>query len=180
MRPFRSLLMLGSLLLFTGCADQLDSYRGTTPVMQFDRFFAGPVEGHGIVQDRSGKIIRRFDVAMNGSWHGDDFVLAEHFKYYDGKTQDRAWHVRKIAANEYVGRAADIIGDAPGRQEGSAIRWRYVMQVPTQGGNTYDMTFDDWMYMMNDDVVINRSFMKKFGVQVAELTITMRKLPGKP
>ena len=172
------LAMAAILMSLTGCADRLDAYRGTTPPMQFDRFFDGPVKGYGIVQDRSGEIIKRFDVAMNGAWHGDDFVLAEHFDYYDGKTVDRAWHVRQIAADRYVGRASDIVGDAPGHAVGSAIRWNYVMQVPV-GDTTYDMRFDDWMYMMHDGVVINRNAMSKFGVHVADLTIVMLKQPRK-
>lgn len=174
MHFFRLLTLIGMTIMLCSCADKLDSYKGTTPVMKFDEFFNGPVKGYGIVQDRGGKIINRFDIDMVGTWKGNDGTLAEHFVYYDGHTQDRTWKIKKLSDNTFVGHADDIIGDAPGRSEGTAIRWNYVMQVPV-GGRTFNLAFDDWMFMMNDGIVINRSVMKKFGIRVADLTIVMRK-----
>jgi hypothetical protein len=42
-------------------------------------------------------------------------------------------------------------------------------------GSTYRIRFDDWMWAMNDGVVVNRSYLKKFGFTVAELTLFMQK-----
>ena len=39
----------------------------------------------------------------------------------------------------------------------------------------YRIRFDDWMWVMNDGVLINRSYLKKFGITVSELTIFMQK-----
>ena len=33
------------------------------------------------------------------------------------------------------------------------------------------ITFDDWIFMQNERVVINRAKMTKFGIKVAELTV---------
>ena len=143
--------------------------------MQYDKFFAGHVDGHGLVQDRSGKVIKRFDVAIDSGWHGDEFVSTEHYKYYDGKIQDRTSYIRKIDPDHYTGRARDIIGGATGEQAGSAIGWRYTMEVPADSGGVYDMDFDDWMYQMHDNLVIDRNAMSKYGVHVADITIVMQK-----
>jgi len=35
--------------------------------------------------------------------------------------------------------------------------------------------FDDWMYLMDDRVMLNRSAMSKFGVYLGEVTLTFRK-----
>jgi len=43
------------------------------------------------------------------------------------------------------------------------------------GNSTYRITFDDWMFLMNDDILINRSYLKKFGITVGELSIFMQK-----
>jgi len=41
---------------------------------------------------------------------------------------------------------------------------------------SYRLKFDDWMWAMDDgNVVINRSYLKKFGITVAEITIFMQK-----
>ena len=37
-----------------------------------------------------------------------------------------------------------------------------------------DGKFDDWMYLMENGTIINRSQFRKFGVKVAELVATMR------
>ena len=54
------------------------------------------------------------------------------------------------------------------------MRWAYQMDLDV-GDNTYRITFDDWMFLMNDGVLINRSYLKKFGITVAELTLFMQK-----
>ena len=48
------------------------------------------------------------------------------------------------------------------------------MNLPV-GDKTYKITFDDWMFQMNDGVLINRSYLKKFGFTVGELTLFMQK-----
>ena len=54
------------------------------------------------------------------------------------------------------------------------MRWAYQMDLPV-GDNTFRITFDDWMFLMNDGVLVNRSYLKKFGFKVAELTLFMQK-----
>jgi len=54
------------------------------------------------------------------------------------------------------------------------MRWAYRMDLPV-GDKTYRITFDDFMFLMNDGVLINRSYLKKFGFTVAELTLFMQK-----
>ncbi|MFT5760687.1 MAG: hypothetical protein ACI9LM_005474, partial [Alteromonadaceae bacterium] len=61
-----------------------------------------------------------------------------------------------------------------GKLEGSAMQWAYQMDLPV-GDSTYRITFDDWMFLMNDGVLVNRSYLKKFGITMAELTLFMQK-----
>ena len=35
--------------------------------------------------------------------------------------------------------------------------------------------FDDWMYLINEDVMLNRSVMKKFGVELGSVTLSMHR-----
>jgi hypothetical protein len=49
------------------------------------------------------------------------------------------------------------------------------MQLPVKD-KTYHFKFDDWMWQLNDGIVINRSYIKKFGITVAELTLFMQKV----
>lgn len=175
MRKLLASAVLGVVMALGGCSSSpMKHYAGTTPDIAFEEFFSGDIKAWGLVQNRSGKVIRRFDVDMKGTWQGDTGTLEEIFTYYDGETQKRIWHIKKNADGTYEGRADDILGKAAGVVSGSAARWKYSMDLPV-GDTTYKITFDDWMFRMNDGVVINRSYLKKFGVTVAELTIFMQK-----
>lgn len=160
--------------MFSGCSQTLDYYAGTTPKADIKEFFNGHIKGWGIAQDWRGRVVNRFDIDMVGAWDGDSGTLTEHFVYYDGKKQERVWTIKKLPDGRYVGTAADIIDKADGKVNGTAAQWRYTMDLPV-GDTTYRLTFDDWMWQMNDGVLINRSYLKKFGVTVAELSIFMQK-----
>jgi Protein of unknown function (DUF3833) len=175
MRNFILTLCMGALMTLTGCSSKsLQNYDGTTPPVDIKTYFSGPIRAWGIVQDRSGKVVQRFDVQMMGRWEGDVGTLEEEFKYYDGRTQQRIWTIKKIGENKFEGTAGDIIGVAKGAQNGSAVQWAYQMDLEVKG-TTYRVTFDDWMFMMNDGILINRSYIKKFGITMAELTLFMQK-----
>lgn len=162
-------------MLLNACSStQIDHYKGTTPAVSLRAFFDGPIKGWGILQDHSGKVTRRFDIDMEGSWEGDTGTLHEKFSFYDGEKQERTWTIRQMPNGTYQGTAGDILGTAKGKAEGSAVQWKYVMDLPV-GNTTYRITFDDWMFLMNGDVLVNRSYLKKFGFTVAELTIFMQK-----
>ena len=48
------------------------------------------------------------------------------------------------------------------------------MNVPFKGSE-YRVKFEDWLWSMDEGVVFNRSYIKKFGFKVAEVTIFMQK-----
>lgn len=165
----------GALTMLSSCGGHsLEQYKDTSPRADIREYFNGPVKAWGIVQDWRGRVINRFDVDMVGTWQGDTGTLTEDFTYYDGKTQRRIWTIRKMADGRYEGTADDIIDKATGQTSGSAARWSYVMDLPVDD-TTYRIRFDDWMWVMNDGVLINRSYLKKFGITVSELTIFMQK-----
>lgn len=161
--------------MLCGCSSKkLDLYKDDHPKMDIESYFTGPIKAWGFVQNRKGDVVTKFDVTMMGSWENGVGTLEEDFNYYDGKTQKRIWTLTKDGENKLIGKADDIIGEAKGEQKGSAFRFQYVMDIPVDG-STYRMTLDDWMWRMNDGVLINRSYIKKFGITFAELTLFMQK-----
>jgi len=153
---------------------KLSKYNNTTPKADIQSYFNGPIKAWGIIQDWRGQVVSRFDVDMVGSWEGGVGTLKENFRYYNGDTQKRVWTITKNADGNYTGKADDIIGDATGFSNGSALQWNYKMDI-TVDDRTYRINFDDWMWQMNDGVLINRSYLKKYGFTVAELTLFMKK-----
>lgn len=167
---------MGLLAILSGCAGGLsvDRYTEAQPSLDLQQYFTGPIKAWGLVQDYQGNVKRRFDVEMVGTWEGDVGTLKEKFQYYDGETQERVWTIKKVAQNAYEGSAGDIVGTATGQTSGNAMRWAYQMDLKV-GEKTYRITFDDWMFLMNDGVLINRSYLKKYGFTVGELTLFMQK-----
>jgi hypothetical protein len=111
---------------------------------------------------------------MDCQWQGDTGTLDEHFTYSDGTKQRRVWTLKKIGDNRYIGTASDVIGEASGATGGNAFNWRYTLALPVDG-KTYHVSFDDWMFMMDDKVMLNRAVMSKFGFRLGEVTLSFRK-----
>ena len=160
--------------LVAGCAAvEVGDYRNETPVLDLSRYFDGTVDGWGMVQDRSGKVLRRFEVLIVGTWSGERGTLDEYFTFSDGKQERRVWQLVKEGA-QYSGTAGDVVGTARGEARGNALHWRYVLAVPVDG-TTWNLDMDDWMYLVDDRTLLNRTRMSKLGVQVGEVTLAFRK-----
>ena len=113
---------------------------------------------------------------MHCSWDGDTGTLDEDFTYSDGTTQKRVWTLKKVGENRYIGTAGDVIGEADGRTGGNTLNWKYVLALPVDG-KVYHVNFDDWMYQMDENVMLNRAVMSKFGIRLGEVTLSFRKRP---
>lgn len=162
------------VLLLAGCAVDPAIYADEEPRMRIEEYFAGKTRGWGIVQDRSGEVIRRFVVDMHGTFEGDEFVLREDFRYDDGEIDHREWRVRVTGKHTYEGRAGDVNGVAHGEAYGNALNWHYSLNVKA-GERTWALNFNDWMYLHEDGVLINRATFSRFGIRLGEVTITFRK-----
>ena len=170
----RWILSFTVAILMTGCATLVpQDYAKETPKLDLATYFNGRVDGFGMVQDRSGKVLRRMVVELDCKWNGSEGVLNESFQWSDGKTEKRVWKIRKDG-DRYLGTAGDVVGEAKGEAAGNALRWNYVLALPV-GDSTYHMDMDDWMWMIDDKTLANRTTMTKFGVRVAEISIFFRK-----
>jgi hypothetical protein len=164
-----------ALSLAGGCASvDPASYAAERPALDLRTYFDGRVDAWGVFQDRSGKVVRRFTVTIDGRWDGDVGVLDEAFAYSDGSTQRRVWTLRRVAEGRYTGTADDVIGEASGQVAGNAFHWRYTLALPVDG-RVWHVDFDDWMFLVDDRVMLNRATMSKFGIRLGEVTLSFAK-----
>jgi hypothetical protein len=175
-RALRSVLALCvSAALLGGCSTpQVQDYAKETPVLELREYFNGTLDAHGIFTDRSGKVVKRFTVVMECTWKGDQGVLDEAFTYSDGTTQRRIWRLTRHANGRYTGQADDVVGMAEGQQSGNAFNWAYTLALPVDG-RVIEVQFDDWMYLMDDKVMLNKAAMRKWGVGLGEVTLSFYK-----
>ncbi len=170
-----TLAIASSVALLTGCSSTpVTDYAGQTPVLELRDYFNGTLDAYGIFTDRSGKVVKRFTVVMQGSWSGDQGVLDEAFTYSDGTTQRRIWRLQRLADGRFTGTADDVVGTAQGQQSGNAFHWSYTLALPVDG-RVIEVQFDDWMYLMNDRVMLNKAAMSKWGVHLGEVTLSFVK-----
>ncbi len=169
------LALLAGTAVLTGCASpQVTDYAHERPQLELDRYFNGRILAHGIFQQRGGEVVRRFTVVMDCHWEGHQGVLDEAFTYSDGSTQRRIWRLTKHADGRYTGTADDVVGEAQGQTAGNAFRWNYTLRLPVDG-KEYEVQFDDWMFLVDDRVMLNRATMRKFGVTLGEVLLSFTK-----
>jgi len=174
--PVMGLSALGVVSL-SGCAGvSVESYKSETPVFSLREYFNGPVRAWGIFTDRSGQVQKRFSVEMNCSWQGEAGTLDESFLYSDGTRQRRIWHLLDRGQGRFEGRADDVVGVALGETSGNAFRWSYTMALKV-GEQVWHVEFDDWMYLMDGQVLLNKSAMSKWGFHLGDVTLSFSR-PG--
>jgi len=166
---------LAATLALGGCASQqIESYANAQPTLDLQQYFNGTLDAYGVFTDHSGTVVKRFSVVMKCEWQGNEGTLDEDFSYADGSKQKRVWHLTKQADGRYTGRAGDVVGQALGESRGNTFHWNYTLNLPVDG-MVYEMQFDDWMYLMSDKVMLNKASMRKFGVQLGEVTLSFFK-----
>jgi len=167
--------MLAATTAMVSCSSpQVSFYANERPVLELDQYFNGRVMAHGVFQKRNGEVSQRFVVEMDCQWTGNEGVLDETFTYSDGKTQRRVWRITKHENGRYTGVADDVVGQASGQTSGNAFRWNYTLRLPVDD-KEYEVQFDDWMYLVDDEVMINRATMSKFGFALGEVLLSFRK-----
>lgn len=171
------LLAAAGTLALAGCASAPSpaDYAAEQPVLDLKRYFDGELVAHGIFTDRGGKVARRFVVQMTGRWNGNQGELDERFTYSDGKTERRVWRLTDLGNGRWEGRADDVVGVAQGVSAGNALNWRYTLALPVDG-RVWEVQFDDWMYLVDDKVMLNKAVMSKFGIRLGEVTLSFTKL----
>jgi hypothetical protein len=147
----------------------------TTPRFVLEDYFLGKVKAWGMFQDRFGTIRRRFTVDIDGTWDGQRLTLAELFTYSDGPVERRVWSIRRTGEHGYEGTADGVVGTSVGRAYGCALHWRYDFDLLI-GARTWRVRFDDWMFLQDAEVMINRARVTKWGLELGQALLLFRRL----
>lgn len=166
-------ILLISVTLMS-CASNIKDYEDTRPSFKLEQFFEGELFAYGIIQDRSGKVRRRFTADLEGRWEGNEGILEEYFSYDDGEQQTRIWYLEKTEEGKYIGSADDVVKPAKGETSGFAFNWHYTLAVDIDG-KEWTFKLNDWLYLIDDKRLINRATMRKFGLKVGEITLVIEK-----
>ncbi len=171
-------LMIPLLAACTGKPSLTDASLSTRE-LELEEFFDGRLVAYGQFQDVFGTVRRQFVADIQGDWDGERLRLVEDFTYEDGSTEQRVWTLRKTGEETWEGTAPGVIGVATGEEQGDRFNWRYTIDLPVPAADgtvdTVRVTFDDWMWLLTEDRLFNRAYMKRFGVDVGDVSIFFEK-----
>ncbi len=153
----------------------LNQFKDNKPEFILEEYFDGKVEAWGLFHDRFGNLKRTFKVSIIGKRNADVIVLDEKFIYDDGEKDQRIWTINILDDKKYIGKADDVVGQAYGNASGNALNWSYQLMLKVKDSKI-KVTFDDWMFLQDKGVLINRAEVKKYGINLGVVTITFLKV----
>lgn len=170
-----SLSATAGAIALAGCAGPVvQDYADQKPTLDLKTYFNGTVDAWGMFTDRNGKVVKRFTVEMKCQWTNEQGILDEDFLYSDGKTEKRIWKLTDKGNGAFTGTAGDVVGIAQGQAKGNAFNWSYTLALPVDG-SIINVHMDDWMYLMNDRVMLNKARMTKLGIHLGDVTLSFMK-----
>lgn len=152
----------------------LNTFKNGSPEFIFEDYFLGETVAHGIFEDRSGTVVSQFKIDIVGTLEDDILTLDEDFYYANGDTEVRQWKLKILPDGKYEGTADGVVGIATGERAGNAFNWRYEFDLQVDD-KTYRLKFNDWMFLQEGGVLLNRAFVTKWGFNVGSVTLSFYK-----
>ena len=172
---WRRVMQVLCMALLTGCSTTgVERYADGEPALVPEQFFDGELSAHGVVKDRSGSVIRRFNASILAYWEDGVGTLEEDFLFDDGEESRRVWTLTPGGDGGYRGTAGDVVGEGVIRVAGNSMFLDYVLRIPWRE-STLDLRIDDRMYLVNENVLINESRMVKFGITVGSILLVIER-----
>ena len=137
-------------------------------------FFEGESRAWGFFEDPFGRVKRSFRADITGHWEDDVFVLTEHFEFADGNTDDRIWHLRfEEGSPDFTATCGDSIGEGRGYHvdNGCYLTYRVGLKI---GQRKVSVRFNDLFHLVDNETLLNRAKVSKWGLPVGRLSIAFR------
>lgn len=172
------MFLMAAVFFLAACTGKpaLDDPALSDRQLNLEEFFAGELIAYGQFQDVLGTVRRRFAVEITGTWDGQTLRLVEDFTYEDASTEQRIWTLAKTGPQTWEGTAPGVQGTATGTERGDTFNWAYTIDLPLGDGTVTRFSFDDWMWLLSEDRLLNRAYMTRAGVYVGDVIITFEKL----
>jgi hypothetical protein len=145
--------------------------QATSPTFDPIAFFAGTTEGNGRLKIMTK---RRQQVMVTG--HGlvtsdGEIVLDQDVRRGNARSSHRTWHLRRVGEGLYAGTLSDATGPVTGKVTGNLLH----LAFPMKSG----LRAQQWLYLQpGGQISRNRMVVTKFGLPVASLDETIKRMPA--
>jgi hypothetical protein len=141
----------------------------STPLV-LEEFFSGLIRAEGSFVNVWSRARRGIVIDILPSWDGRVLVLDEHYFYSDGEIDHKVWRLERTTPGVFSGSSVGMVGAGRVWTEGRAVRLRYRLIL---AGMSFD--FDETMVLRDDGSVLGRSTVKKWGLLVGRVELTLRR-----
>ena len=147
----------------------------TANPLLLETFFRGSLLAKGTVENYRERTTRAFTMKMAASWSGSRGTLTEDLLYADGERQHKVWTFDRTSEGHFVGHREDLTKDAEVIEDDRGVRMSYKAETRLSSGSTYDLSFEDRLTAVSDDVVDARSAVSWLLIPAGEVTMTITK-----
>ena len=158
---------------FSFRAQSPDDYADHGPNFDIREHLNGPLLCEGVIYGPTGRVSSRFVAEFFAEWDGHTGIMREQFRYDSGELQNREWRLQVDEDGKIKADADDLVGTGKGHQSGSSVKLEYNIRL-TESAGGHVLSVVDWMYLLENGVIMNRSQFRKFGIKVGELVANIR------
>nr|WP_324257996.1 DUF3833 domain-containing protein [Cellvibrio fontiphilus] len=160
--------------MLSSCSStSINDYTNNTPVLDPKQFFNGSLSAHGVLKNRGGKVTRHFNATIKAYWTNGVGTLEERFVFDDGEVQFRTWTLTPNGKG-YDATAGDVIGTGQANVSGNAMKLDYTLEI-TYKGSPLQLQVEDWMWQVDNKVLLNESILRKWGFKVGSIQLVIVK-----
>jgi hypothetical protein len=172
-------MALMAALLVAGCSKpmKVQQFKATTPAFDPLTFWTGHTHSWGVIENRAGAPTEIVQTDCQGNAEGPNALhMRQTLTESDGTITHRDWHLRRTAPGHFEATANDMVGTAHGDAAGRAFHWDWVWAA---GGSNplKHVTMHQWMYLMPDGTMMNRTVVTKLGVTLAQVSEQFSRAP---
>lgn len=140
------------------------------PVFSPLAFFSGRTVGDGMLRIA---LSRARPIRVLGDGRGEPdgtLVLVQQVEESGRPPRTRTWHLRRLSDRRFTGTLSDASGPVLAEVDGNRLHIRFA----ARGG----IGVEQWLYLQPDGrTALNRMVVRKFGLPVAALRETIRRVP---
>lgn len=167
------------LCLLSACSAprKISYFSGTIPAFDPVAFWTGHVQSWGVIETPGGAPSDSITTDCQGRLAADGTLhLHQTLTEGDGTTRHRDWTLRRLSPTTYEASANDMAAPVTGTAAGRAFTWHWVWELAPHA-SLKRVTMTQWMYLLQDGTLLNRTIITKFGVTVAEVTEHFHHVP---
>jgi hypothetical protein len=161
------------LLLLLGAFEFVPPHKEfAKPAPQFkaEEFFLGRTEGKGTIKGPLNRHTGLVEIGVGKVEADGTLVLDQRVQREGHPVENRQWRIRKQRDGRYAGTISDAKGPITAEVNGNCLHLKYVIAKGSYGAEQY-------VYLQpGGRVAINRMIIRKFGITVATVEETIRKV----